>query len=66
MFIEAMRVELAENPKTVFFVATDSPCDEHRLRKTFPGKVITHTKTSLERTDPRAIRDAMIESPLVL
>jgi hypothetical protein len=61
LFIEAMRAELAENPSTTFFVATDSPDEERQLQQIFPGRIIVHTKSSLDRNDPRAIRDAMID-----
>lgn len=61
LFVEAMRMELAENPGAIFFVATDSPQDEQRLRRVFPGRIISHPKVSLNRRDPRAIRDALID-----
>lgn len=61
LFIEAMQAELMKNPETAFFVATDSPEDEQLLMRTFPGRIIIHPKSSLDRREPGAIREAMVD-----
>lgn len=61
LFIAAMQAEIAKNESVRFFLATDSPEEEHVLRQTFPGRITVHPKTSLDRNEPRAIRDALVD-----
>jgi len=61
LFLSAMETELEHAPETVFFVATDSPQEEECLKVAFPGKIITHRKSTYDRTDPQAIRDAAVD-----
>ncbi len=61
LFIEAMKKELKGRPETVFFVATDSPDVETALRNSFPGKILLHKKSSLNRSEPIAIKDALVD-----
>jgi hypothetical protein len=61
LFLDAMREEMSQNPGTVFFVATDSAEEERLLQRAFPGRIIVHPKVSLDRSEPRAIRDAMVD-----
>lgn len=61
MFIEMMSNEIDKNNDVRFFLATDSLAEEERLDKVFPGRIITHRKASLDRNDPRAIQDALID-----
>ncbi|MBN1147304.1 MAG: hypothetical protein JXA78_08610 [Anaerolineales bacterium] len=60
-FIELMSAELSENDDTKFFLATDSPDEEARLKDEFPGRMITYEKTALDRNDPRAAQDALVD-----
>lgn len=61
MFIDLMRREVAQDDASRFFVATDSLEVEGRLRDEFPGRICTHEKRSLDRNDPLAIEDAVID-----
>ncbi len=61
MFQEAMEQELTFDRNTSFYLATDSPEEEIFFLEAFPGKIIRHKKTSYDRNDPQAIRDALID-----
>lgn len=61
LFIEKMDKEISEQPETRFFLATDSPEVEDRLVARFGDRIITHPKRSLNRDDPDAIKDALID-----
>lgn len=60
-FIRQMEKELTNNSDTIFYLATDSPNVEHDLHNRFPGKIIIHSKKSLDRNNPDAIKDAVID-----
>lgn len=60
-FEATMREEIERDPGTRFFVATDDPAMEARLQLGFPGRIVVHEKSSLARSDPRAIRDAVVD-----
>jgi len=60
-FVACMRNELAARADTRFFLATDSPAEEALLNKEFPGRIVTHPKVSLARSDPNAIVDAVVD-----
>lgn len=60
-FKRLMDAELGEHPETSFFVATDSFETFADLRDTYGDRVFQHTKTSIQRNDPRAIHDAVID-----
>lgn len=60
-FIERMHEEIDKDQRVRFFVATDDPQEENNLRRIFKDKIITHKKRSLDRNDPLAIQDAVID-----
>ena len=60
-FIELMRQEIAARGDTRFFLATDSPEEEAEMQRLFPGRIVTHAKASLNRRDPRAVQDAVVD-----
>jgi hypothetical protein len=60
-FIELMQAEICTDNNTKFFVATDSQLEEEQLRQTFPDRIVTYQKQSLDRDDPAAIEDAVID-----
>jgi hypothetical protein len=60
-FVELMAAEINKDSHTRFFVATDSLLEEEHLRKTFPDRIISYQKKSLDRNDPEAIQDALID-----
>jgi hypothetical protein len=47
--------------KRATFLATDSPDEEKRLREIFAYRIITHPKRSVDRQNPQAIKDALID-----
>jgi hypothetical protein len=60
-FMKLMEAEIHQDENTRFFVATDSPSEEAHLQQTFPGRIITYKKKSLDRHDPEAIEAAVID-----
>lgn len=60
-FIELMHAELAADPTTQFFVATDSPETFYTLQREFGDIVFEHAKQSVDRSDRSAIRDAVVD-----
>jgi hypothetical protein len=60
-FVELLEAEVRADPAVVFFLATDSPEEERLLRERFPGRVQVHPKTSLNRGEGAAARDALVD-----
>lgn len=60
-FIELMQAEIQKDDRTRFFVATDSQLEEHNLQLMFPDRIVTYPKQSLDRNDPKAIQDAVVD-----
>lgn len=60
-FVTIMRKELERNPNIKFFLATDSLDEEEELQRIFPGKIMVHRKQSLNRNEPEAIKDAVVD-----
>jgi len=61
MFQEAMMKEMDLDPNVIFYLATDSPEEEVFFKEVFPSNIVCHKKTSYDRNDPKAIRDALID-----
>lgn len=61
LFEAAMQEVLDETPSATFFLATDEPGEEARLRTRFPGRIICAPKRSLDRATPEAIEDAVVD-----
>ncbi len=59
-FFEIMDAELAKNPATNFYLATDSPDDERLMRSRYMGHIISHEK-DLSRNSEKGIQDALID-----
>lgn len=59
-FKKVMDAELSNDRNTKFFVATDSPSDEARLKSDYPGKIITYDK-EISRNSEKGIQDALID-----
>lgn len=60
-FVTIMRDEVKRNQEVKFFLATDSLAEEEELQELFPGKIIVHRKASLNRNEPDAIKDAVVD-----
>lgn len=61
MFEQAMQHEIEQDRNVRFFIATDSPETEAQLASRFPGRIIVHNKTDLQRDKAHAIRDALVD-----
>jgi hypothetical protein len=60
-FLRAMADELRSEPRTTFFVATDAPEDEERLRRAFGDRVLSQAGKALDRRRPEAIEAAVVD-----
>jgi hypothetical protein len=60
-FIDYMKKEIVDDIDVKFFVATDDPQSEIILKEIFSNRIVTHSKKSLDRNDPLAIQDAVID-----
>lgn len=60
-FVGAMRGMLDAGECRGFFLATDSPDEERTLKDLFPGRIFAHPKTSYDRNDSAAIREALVD-----
>ena len=60
-FIEKMKELIKKNPKTKFFLCTDSKEIEKIIEKEFPNRISKYPKTSFVRTDVRATQEGLID-----
>lgn len=60
-FASEMEREIASDPDAKFFLATDEPEVEKALNDRFPGRITSRQKRSLDRNNPEAIVDALID-----
>ncbi len=60
VFISLMEDKVARNPKTSFFLSTDSKAEELTLREVFGDKIMA-TKKVLSRNSREGIEDALID-----
>jgi hypothetical protein len=60
-FVQYMQAEINADRSAQFFLATDDPKIEIALKHRFPGRIVTHVKKSLDRNNPTAIRDAVVD-----
>lgn len=60
-FIAAMDAELAREPATRFFLATDDAREEALFAARYPGRILTHPKRTRARHRREGIEDAVID-----
>lgn len=60
-FIMAMEREIAANPDTRFYLATDDLSEEEALRNRFPDRIISNETRDLSRDSISGIKDAMLD-----
>lgn len=60
-FIEYINQEIKKDNNVKFFLATDDSSVEIKLQTIVPNKIIVHRKKSLDRNNPLAIQDAVID-----
>lgn len=61
LFIRKIEEEIKGNPAQQFYLATDDKTEEEHLLQMFPDNITVYEKQSLDRNDPIAIRDAVID-----
>ena len=61
LFFEKVEEELKANPKMKFYLATDAPQEESAFVERFGSKILIYDKHSLDRNNPLAIKDALID-----
>ena len=61
LFIHKIEDDIKNNPDQKFYLATDDKAEEQRIKQMFPDNIIVYKKQSLDRNDPVAIRDAVID-----
>ncbi|MBO5613037.1 MAG: hypothetical protein J5905_00860 [Prevotella sp.] len=61
LFFEKVEEELSRNPQMKFYLATDDPQEESAFVEKFGSKVLIYNKHSLDRNNPLAIKDALID-----
>ena len=61
LFIRKIEEEINVNPTQQFYLATDDKTEEGHLLQMFPDNITVYEKQSLDRNDPIAIRDAVID-----
>lgn len=61
LFDEMIEREISEKNEQKFFLATDDPETESRLKEKFSGRIIVQEGKRLDRNDPVAIEDAVVD-----
>lgn len=61
LFVEKIKEELCKDSQVKFYLATDDPNEEEILCKMFPNNIVVYKKQSLDRNNPLAIKDAVID-----
>lgn len=60
-FVKKMKQCLNMQPQNLFFLATDEPAVEIKLKEIFPEKIITFTKSSFDRKKKICIQEALVD-----
>jgi hypothetical protein len=61
MFIGHMKTLLADDPNTLFFLATDDAREQHIIMERFPRQVVVYNKTNVSRGTIEGMQDALID-----
>ncbi len=59
-FEKEMKMQIAAQPNTIFFIATDDANTEEKFRKLFPNKIISYKKI-YGRNNKKGIQDAVVD-----
>ncbi len=60
LFVQKIERTIAKDNAVNFFLATDSPAVEHRLRETFGPRIMTHSK-DFNRQSLTGVKDAVVD-----
>ena len=61
LFVEKIKEELYQNSDICIYLATDDPNEEKNFISEFGNKIIIYKKHSLDRNNPIAIKDAVLD-----
>ena len=61
LFVEKIKEELYQNSDICIYLATDDPNEEKKFISEFGNKIIIYKKHSLDRNNPIAIKDAVLD-----
>lgn len=61
LFFSKVEEEIHTHPETKFYLATDDPQEEKQFIERFGQRIIIYQKHSLDRNNPVAIKDALID-----
>lgn len=61
LFIDRIHEDLRINPNIQYYLATDDPDEENNFIQEFGDSIIIYKKHSLDRNNPLAIKDALID-----
>ena len=61
LFVSRVHKELETNPETRFYLATDDPKEEDMFKNEFGDKIMIYEKHSLDRNNPIAVKDALVD-----
>ena len=60
-FLASIKKELAADPDTMFYLATDDMEEERRLREVFPERILSNQNRCLRRDSREGIEDALVD-----
>ena len=61
MFVQKMNEEIETMKAVRFFLSTDDPKEEALLKERFGNRIIINPKTSIDRNNPIAIQEALLD-----
>lgn len=61
LFLNRIREDIKVHPQIKFYLATDDPAEETKFISEYGERILIYKKHSLDRNDPAAIRDAVID-----
>ena len=61
LFVERIDQEITENKNVKFYLATDDLNEERFMKQRYGDRIICYPKTSLDRNNPQAIKEALID-----
>jgi hypothetical protein len=61
LFENELDERLSRDNRLSFFLSTDDPEVESRMKRRYGSRMVVHHKSSLNRNDPEAIEDAVID-----
>lgn len=61
LFFERIQQDIVQNPGICYYLATDDPHEEAAFEQEFGDRILIYKKESLDRNNPVAIRDAVVD-----